>query len=887
MNFFSIFWNSCKDLFFWKEKNRVLQQELQFHLEMQTEEFCRAGMSEPAARRAALIKLGQTTRIQEEVASQNPLFPLEDFYKDAKYGFRSLKKSPGFTLVAILSLALSIGGCTALFSLLHGILLRPLPFPDPDQLVEIHDRNGELGLEKNGVSAPLVEDWRRLVSGLEGVSAFFTMGRTLSGDGDSEVVLATQVTADFFHIFRIQPLLGRTFTAEETARTQYNSANGVATSDPLVVLSHGLWSRRFGSDPQIIGKTVTLDRRLWKVIGVMPSHFDMPSSPALWIPWGMKPNHARDQRFAKCVARLKSGKTAQQVEAEINAVTQRLALNEPESRGWESRVTPLQEAMTGDVKGILWVLLTAVALVVIIACANIAVLQLSRTSARLQESYIRLALGAGRMRLIRQFFIESALIAAVGGIFGVLIAYWGIEWLQRVQPNLPRLKEISLNNSVLLWSFTLTAFTTLLFGLGPAVVGVGNSRTPLTGADGLRSTVDASGQRFRNTLVVLEIALAFVLLTSSVMLIRSFARLRSVDPGFNPRNVLVAPIFLDMEKYGSGSKTRNYYKLLFEKLLSVPGVKSAGAATALPASPLGADFKRPVWDSRSANINSWKRFADVRMVTTDYFRTMGMRILEGRGFSSLDSPDAPGVVMVNELLARQIWPKGDAIGKELVVDYSTSGTYGYQVIGVVKNVRFHGLRSVPRPEIYFPHAQRSYLVLNVAIRTTVDPRLLIPEVRKVLLQLDPEKPPHNLTALEDLVDATVMRDRYAMMLVTSFAAVAFVLALLGIYGVLAYYVRQRVREIGIRMAIGAKQGQIVRWITGQGIRLLLAGLVIGLIAAAGFARLLASLLYEVSPLDLFSYTAAIFCLCATAILASWLPARRASKINPNLALRYE
>jgi putative ABC transport system permease protein len=889
MNPFPFLQSFWKELFAQKQQQEELQEELQFHLEMQIREYRKQGMSEQEARRRAVLKLGGVTRVQEDVKVQSPVFWLESLYKDAQYGFRSLKKSPGFAIVALLSLALSIGASTALFSLVNGILLRPLPYPEPDRLVMVQDINQAMGIETSGVSARNVMDWRVDVLAFDGIAAYYTMGRTLSGSDGSEVVLSTQVGTDFFSILGTPPLLGRTFTTEETARSIYNGANGIMASDPVVVLSHALWKRRFGSDPEIIGKSLLLDRRSWKIIGVMPQHFAMPDNgTALWIPWSVAPDRARDQHFAECVARLKKGVMIQQAETELNIYAEKLESLYPGSNtGWRCRIVPLKQAMTGDVGEVLWVLITAVLIVLIIACANIAVLHLSRTTARVQESYVRLALGAGRSRLIRQFLVESAMLSITGAILGLLLAYFSLELLRAIVPGLPRLEEVSIHPVVFLWSVLLTVFCTLLFGLGPALVAVGSARTSLTAADGFRTTVHRTGQRFRNALVVLEISMAVILLSSSFLLIQSYSKLQAVDPGFNPLNVLVAPVFLDMEKYGSGEKTRSYYKILFEKLEQLPEVESVGGATALPASPLGPDFERPVWDSTSPPVDSSKRFADVRMITPQYFQTMGMTMLRGRGFSHTDGPDASRVVIVNEALARKIWSAENPIGKQLIVDYSTAGTYAYHVIGVVKNVRFHGLRSEPRPEIYFAHAQRSYLILNIAIRTTKDPRLLIASVRDVFRDIDPLKPAHNITPLADLVHATVLRDRYVMTVVSTFAFVAFALAILGIYGVLAYSVRQRVREIGIRMALGAKQDQIIRWITQQGLRLLLMGLVTGLVAALLFARLLSGLLFEVSTLDWISYAAAILALLITALAASWIPARRASRMNPTIALRYE
>ena len=889
MGFRQNLFNFWRDLFSHKRQYGELEEELQFHLEAQISEFEKRGIPRNEAERLARLKLGGITQVKEEVRSQNHFFWLESLYRDARFGIRALRKSPGFTVVAFLSLALSIGACTALFSLLYGILLRPLPYPHPDRLVEIHGVNRVMGIEEGGVSARNVQDWRTDTRALDGIAAFYTMGRTLSGNGESEVVLATQVGTDFFKVFATKPLLGRTFTKAESEQAYYNSTNAITAADPVVVLSHDLWVRRFGADQNVIGRSIVLDRRYWKIVGVMPQQFAFPEARSeLWLPWSVRAGHPRDQHFARCVARMTSGFTAHQAEVDLNTIAHKLAQLYPETNtNWTTRVTPLKKSMTHGISRVLWLLLAAVCLVLAIACANIAVLHLSRTAARIQESYIRLALGAGRSRLIRQFLVESVLLAVAGAAAGLLFAYFGIEWLRRIEPALPRIREISIDPAVFGWSVLLTVCCTVLFGLGPALVGVGSARASLTAADGLRTTVHAAGQRFRNALVVIEIALAMVLLSSAAMLTRSFSRLQAVNPGFNPSNVLVAPVFLDTQKYGSGERVRAYYKNLFDQLQELPDVEAVGASTALPASPLGADFKRPVWDSTAPAVDSSKHFADVRMITPEYFKVMGITLLRGRGFSHHDSPDAPKVILVNDVLSRKMWGQQNPVGKQLVVDYSSSGTYAYEIVGVVNNVRFHGLRNAPRPEIYFPHAQRSYLILNVAIRTARDPRLLAPAVRTVLKNVDPLQPAHSLTALQDLVDATVVRDRYSMTLVTCFAGVAFTLALLGIYGVLAYYVRQRIREIGIRMALGARQEEIIRWIATHGLRLLLTGLAVGAVAAVLFARLLSGLLFEITPLDLPSYLAAIGALLITAIAATWIPARRASRLNPTIALRYE
>jgi predicted permease len=863
-----------------------LNEELEFHFKMLEQENIRAGMNPEEARRNAILKLGGISQIKELSREQRFGFYFETLWKDVAYGFRMLRKSLTLTLVSIATLVLAIGACTALFSILNGIVLRPLPYPHSEQIVEIVDTNISKGIPRIEVNARNLEDWKKHSTSFKGMAACYTMGRTLTANNQSEVVLASQVSSDFFHVFQTRPLLGRLFAEEESQATQYNNALGLVSPDPVAILSYSLWMRRFGSDPKIVGKTIVLDRKVWKVIGVMPRHFAMPDvRTSLWIPWGLLHHPERDQHFAGAVARLAPGVTLVHAEAELNSIADQLAKEFPETnKGWNVHLNSLQAAITGDFKQILWFLLFAVGLVMLIACVNIAIVQLSGASARIQETSVRIALGASRLRLFQQHLIESSLIAICGGVLGFALAYFAIHALQRLEPDLPRVAEITIDWTVLFISVATTGIAALLFGLAPALVA--SSRTTSTFSnEGIRSTSRVSAQRVRNCLVVTEVALSLILLSSSGMLIRSFLRLESADFGFQPRNVLVVPIFLDTAKYNSGSKSRAYYKELIGRLQNLPDVVSVGGATALPASPLGPDFQRPVWESGNVPATQNRREADVRIVTTDYFKTLGISIIHGRGFSAQDGPDSPEVVIISESLAQQIWSGRDPVGKQLVVDYSTAGTYPYEIVGVVHDIRFHGPRSVPRPEIYFLHAHRPYLVLNIAIRTKKDPRFLIASVRNVVLSIDPQKPSHNITTLENLIGATVVRDRYAMILVSCFAFVSLMLASLGIYGVLSFFVRQRIPEIGIRMALGARQKQIVAWVRNQGAQLMVAGLVIGLLGTLAFSHLLSGILYEVSSRDFISLFAAVGVIVFTAVTSAWIPARRASRIDPGKALR--
>ena len=875
-----------KDLFHRKQRESDLEEELQFHLSMQEAENLRNGMSPEDARRNAILSLGGKEQVKESAREQRFGFCCEILWKDILYGIRMLWKMRAVSLISLLTLILSLGACAAILSVLNGIVLRPLPFPSPERLVQILEKNPAKGIHSSDVNAHNLQDWRLETKHLESLAAYFTMGRTLSGNQQSEVVMATQVTSDFFRVFRTRPHLGRVFTEEETKRTLYNNAVGLISPDPLVVLSHRLWLHRFGGDPGIIGKTIILDRRAWKVVGVMPAHFAIPDTrTGVWIPWGINPDSFRDQHFANGVGRLAENISMQQAEAELNRLAEALEKQFPETnQGWRVSLHPLRESIAGDFKQILWFLLAAVGVVMLIALVNIAVLQLGSASARMQESSVRMALGASRVRLVRQFLIESFLLTFGGTFLALILAHTAITALQRFQPDLPRVMEIQLDPVVILVSAAIAFLSAIFLGLAPAFVATQGSGSLFSGMN-IRNATRSSTQKLRHVLVIAEVALAIVLLSCSGMLIRSFLRLENADTGFVPRNVLVLPIFLDSEKYYSGANSRAYYKELIEKLERLPNVISVGGATALPASPLGPDFQRPVWSKGEEGSDPMKLHADVRIVMPKYFKTLSIPILRGRVFDTRDTPDSAGVVMVNSSLASQVWPGEDPVGKQLVVDYSTAGTYAYEVVGVVQDVRFRGPRSIPHAEIYFPHAQRSYLVMNIAIRTRNNPELLIPSVREVLRSVDAQKPAHSISTLTDLVGATVIRDRYAMHVVGSFGLISLLLASLGIYGVLALFVRQRVQEIGIRLALGAPQRQIVGWICSQGARLLFAGVTIGLLLAVAFSRLLSGILFQISARDALSLFSASLVIIVTAFVSAWIPLRRASRVDPSTALR--
>ncbi|MEE9226973.1 MAG: ABC transporter permease, partial [Acidobacteriota bacterium] len=676
---------------------------------------------------------------------------MDSVWQDLRIGARHLWKNPGFTAGAILTLAIGIGANVTLFSLVRGVLLRPLPYEEPHRLVRVWDTNEEQGRFREGPSSGNVVDWRRGNRVFDGIAAWYVMGRTLRA-GDAAVVIHTaQVSADFFPVLRVRPLLGHTFTQEETARAVFSSANAHVGTDPVVVLSHRIWNQRFGADPGIIGQSISLERQNWKVIGILPTDFAFPDPGVeVWIPWSFQGERPRDQHYLSAIARLKPGVTRDRAEAEMNSVAARLAQEYPETnRGWGVRLEPLREEVVSASRPVLLLLLGSVGFVLLIGCANLASLQLARALERRREIAVRLALGATRWRLIRQFLIENLILAGTGGLLGTLIALWGVDLLKTIRPGaIPRLQDVAVDSWVLLFTLGITLATGLLFGSVPAMTASRANLSRDLKDNGQRgSTAGPRRQRLRGLLVVSEIAIAMILLVGAGLLVRSFQRLQQIDPGFRPENVLVLPIFLDQNAYDSGGKTRNYYRRLIEKLLTIPGVVDVGGATVLPGSPLGPDFDRPVWKEGDSPLPGEQSRADVRMVTTEYFRTLGIPVVRGRPFSGRDGPRDQRVVVINESLARRTWPGEDPIGRRLVIDYSTSGTYPYEVIGVVADLRFYGLRSQPRPEVYLPHAQRSYLIMNIAVRTDGDPARQVAGLRRAVLEIDPDQPAHSILPL--------------------------------------------------------------------------------------------------------------------------------------------
>jgi putative ABC transport system permease protein len=878
-------WRRLHEVLNPRRLDRESVDELTHHLEMVVAQKIAAGLDDGEARRQARLEVGSVASAREQVAEERTGFALDQRVREVRYAARVLRRSPGLTLLSIVTMAVGIGVSGLLFALVNAVLLQPLPYPEPDRLVRIFDVNREAGIARRGAASGNIAEWRQRASAFEGITGYYSTGRTVSvGDG-AEALITAQVSADFFTVLRAVPLLGRAFTPEESARATFNSAAAPIGADPVVILSHGFWLRRFGGDANALGQTVMLERRPFRVVGVMPPGFAVPEPEVeLWIPWHISTESPRDQHFLGAIGRLRDGIPLGQAEEHLNAVAQDLSARYPGTNGgWRVELSPLAVETVGGAAAVLWVLLAAVGLVLLVACANVALLTLMRGLDRQDEVAVRIALGASSGRLIREFLIESALLSLVGGALGAAIAIAGVRWLPTIATDLPRIDEVAFDLRSVAFIAAVTIMSAVLSGLPQAW-----RRTRVTAIAGLTTatrgtTRGRDSHRLRDAIVIGQVALAVILMAGSGLLVRSFQELRATAPGFDPRGVLVVPIFLDNLQY-AGERTRTYYRTLFERLAAIPGVVSVGGGTTVPTSPLGPGGERPVWRSDRGSDGAANVQATVRVITPGYLQTLGLQLVAGRAIDDRDTPQGPRVIMISRTLASTLWPGESAVGKQLVIDYST-GTYPYEIVGVIGDLRFRGPRSEPGREFYLPHAQRTYLILNVVVKTAGDPRQLIPAVREAMNGVDPQVPAQGMYALEDLLGATYGRDRQAMITLLVFAAAAIALAVLSIYGVLSQRVRERSREIAVRMALGADTSTVIGWVARSGLRLIIAGLAAGLGIAWAASGALEAMLFGVTPTDPLTVIAVLAGVAAIGVIATLAPTWRATRINPVDILR--
>ena len=873
----------------WRSTRRVTDEvdaELAFHIARRVDELIAQGLSPAEAQREAAQRFGnlEFTRQycrDEDVRrerEQRHTTMIDELKQDLLYALRALRSAPGFTTVALLTLALGIGANTAIFSVVRAVLLSPLPFPDADRVVRIwHSNPGENDL-RSQVSEPDFKEWSAATKRFTSLAAYwFSPGGSsadLTGIGAPERIQGAFFTPTFFETLGARAAIGRTIRPDEA----------VVGNDHWIVLSDGFWKRRLGGDRSIIGRALTIDAVPFTVVGVMPPEFTFPADRIdFWMPLSIMGPDAigrqRGSRFLDVIGRLAPGATIEQAHDEIAAISRQTAEREPDARGWtDVAMLPVRDALVGEVRRPLLVLLGAVAFVLLITCVNIAGLLLARATARRRELAVRSALGAGRGRIVRQLVTESIVLGLLGGVLGIALAIAGVRALGLMgAAGLPRATGIRIDAPVLGYAIGISILAGLLFGLVPAVRATSHN---LQGAlrAGARGSVGNEGQRLRATLVVAEVALAVVLVVGAGLATRSFARMLEIDPGFKPEHVLAVRLGIPWEKYGE-ERVRGYYQTLLDRIADVPGVEAVGAAKDFPLRGTG-ELRGPTVPGGANGEGDREVRLPVLHVSTDFFKAMGIPLRAGRTFTTADREGSPPVFIVNEAFARRYFPNENAVGKVLRM-----GRTPVQIIGVVGDFRQKSLTEPPEPYAYIHYPQNMRVGMSIAVRTSGDPLRYVNAVRDAIWSVDRDQTITTIEPMTSIVGGTVARPRLLAMLLMLFGMMGLTLGALGIYGVLAYAVTQRRQEIGVRVALGASPASVLRLIVGQGMGLAVIGVVTGVVGALLLTRVMSTVLYEVRTTDPLTFATVIVVLLVAALAASWLPARRALGIDPIQALR--
>lgn len=860
-----------------------LTEELRYHVERQTEQNIKQGMTHAEARDTALKDFGGIEQTKERCREARGVKLFEDLWQDLRYGLRVLLRGPAFTTLAVLTLALGIGATTTIFTVAYAVLLKPLPYQNADRVVYVWARNLRQSVSQGFLTYSDVVDYRDRAQSFEYLAAYTTVVTNLTGVGEPERVEGFSVATDFFRVLGANPLLGRSFTSEDDLE-----------DGDVVILSYGLWQRKFGGDPDVIGKTIKLDMfwgNSFRVVGVMPRDFRFPEPSELWIHASFTdpPTHD-DTHIFRAIGLLKPGVTLAQAQAELDGHAQRLSEEYPSSNvGWGLSLVTLSEYIFGKTRVALFVLLGAVGCVLLIACTNIANLQLVRALHRRREIAVRTAVGASPARIIRQLLTESLLLSLFGGALGLLLAFWGIHLLHAFGPqSIPRLSEVGINTRSLFFNAAVSVTAGLLFGIAPALYVAKADLNELL-KEGVRSvTTSLAGKRARSLLVVSQMALALMLLVGAGLLMKSFLRLREVSPGFAPENILTLSISLTRADYPQGDPRRtSFFKEAIARIKGLPGVASVGAISHLPLGGRGVSMRFALEGETPLDATA---NADLRVISPDYFKALGIPLPGGRPFSDLDTQKTPNVIIVNESFARIFFPGQDPIGRRLTITGlgPPSRTFNGEIVGVAGDVRHRGLEEDARPEMYISYLQNTvWPVMNLVIQTNSDPTAFAPAVRREIEAIDKGQPVFNVKTMEQLLSESISQRRFNMLLLMSFAALALTLAAVGIYGVMSYTVTLRTHEIGVRMALGAQTSDVLRLVVGQGAVLIFAGTLIGLVGALALTPVMKSLLYGVSPTDYWTFAIVISVLALTSLLACYIPAKRATKVDPLNALRQE
>ena len=865
-----------------------LDKEVRSYVDLLAQEKVQAGASPQEAQRQAQIEVGGIEQVKEEVRSSRSGAWLSGLLQDLRYAGRMLRKSPGFAAVTIVTLALGIGANTAIFSVLDAVLLKPLPFYNPASLTMVWEANPRHGLARNTVAPPNFFHWEQQSHCFSGMAPFVDEPINLTGAGQPEQVTVERVSPNFFSLLGVNPMLGRGFSPGEDQPGKSN----------VVLLSYGLWKAKFGGDPNIIGKTVQLSGAANTVIGVTAPNFDFyirefsfsQQRPQLWAPLQIDPewhDWSKVGRFLRVIARLNSGISLEQAQAQMNVLAANLAERYPTyDKGWGVALVSLREQLSGTLRPALLILLGAVGFVLLIACANISSLLLSRATGRQRELALRAALGASPARITRQLLTESLVLAFLGGALGAIIAILTTRAvLHAGSASLAEVRPVTVDWRILLFAAAVSFLAALLAGVLPSFMAVRGQASPALPEGGRTFSAGRKSLAARSALVVGEISLALVLLAGSGLLIQSFLRLTRVNPGFHVAHLLTFEITLPDSKYRQDLARAAFFADFLGKIRALPGTLSATAAFAPPFSGIGAatDFaivgQPPARPGQSFGT-------DVRVIEPDYFRTLDVPLLRGRTFNDREFAQPSNVVIISKTFAEKYFGGRDPLGQKIIIDMKDKNLPD-EIIGVVGDIHESSLASAPEPVSYWPYPQLPYSIMTVVVRTATPPTAMVPAIRHTLRQMDKDEPMAKIAAMDQLVSDSVASSRFTMLLLSGFAGLALVLACVGIYGVMAYSIAQRTQEIGIHLALGARRADVLRLVLGQGARLALLGIGIGLAAALILTRLMTTLLYRVSASDPFTFAAAVILLAFVALLACYLPARRALRLDPMVALRYE